>query len=183
VRPEGRKKVSVERILYDENFVRVRVNQQDAGLRVHVTFNPRIPYGGFAQSVTLETNDSLTPKKETVITGYVLEQIVCQPDHVSLGVFRSHDRMRQTVHLTSPYGKPFVIRRVVSKLPGLRFQADSEHKATVHTLSITGMDGLPHGSIEDMVTVETSLPETTLRLPLHGLCLSADLSEIRDNEG
>lgn len=181
VRPEGGKKITAARILHDEKFLRVHMSQRGVGLRIHATFNPQIPYGDFVQPVTLETNDSLTPKKKTVITGYVLERLVCQPDHISLGVFRLRDQARSVVQLTSPYSEPFTIRRVTSNISGLHLQPDAGHKAVVHTFHITGTNSLPQGPIEGTVTVETSLPEVTFRLPLYGLCLPKDSPEVRSS--
>jgi hypothetical protein len=169
VRPERTAKLHVKRIACDEKFLRVRVSQQKVGLRVQVAFSPQIPYGDFAQTVTLETNDPITPQKKTNLIGHVLEPIVCQPDYISLDVLPSPDQVRGVIRLVSPYGQPFTLRRVVSDVPGLRLQPASQHKAVTHVLYLAATDALPSDSIEGTVTVETSLPDDELRLPVYGL--------------
>jgi hypothetical protein len=168
--PIGKQPLRLIKATYPKHITSVGVKTHGRALRVHVRLAPDVPYGDFTYPLTIATNDRFQPGKKTLVKGHVMERIVCQPDHVSLGVFRSPKDVHRTINFVSPYGHRFSIKEATCNLPQISLKPQSDRPDSSQAIIIQMKDTAP-GPVEGQVEIITASPDMSLKIPIYGLYL------------
>ncbi len=173
VHPEYRDDLAVTTAAYDNEFFDATVRLSKGTAHVHVAVKPTAPYGPFAKEIRLETNDAPGTDKSTVVTGRVIEPVIWEPKHISLGVFKATENVVANIVVSSPYADPFEVRNLTSDVHGLNLKVNTKGKATAHTLLLTCGPGLAHGPIQGHIRIKTSSTPAVILIPVYGLFRTA----------
>ena len=173
VHPEYRDDLALAKAVYDDGFFDVSVRPSKGIARVRVSLKSTVPYGDFSKPIKLKTDDAPAAEKSTVVTGQVVEPVVWEPQHVSLGIFEATENVRAHIVVSSPYAEPFEIRGLSSDVHGLNLKVNTNGKATAHELLLTCEPDLAHGPIQGHIRITTSSTLAIIQIPVYGLFRTA----------
>jgi hypothetical protein len=111
-------KVRIKDIRYSHDYFDIEWHEhgvEDKNISVHkisVTLKTALPYGPFDEWITIETDDSLDPKKKVNLRGYVRQPIECDKNRIAMGIIKSDSTGSEKIRIFSPYDKPFEIVKV-----------------------------------------------------------------------